>query len=426
VKKKGLSVLLAGSLLLSACGNNSNSPSDASQSSAPAAEKTKITIMSWNQAADALSAEIAGFNKKYPDIQVEVLKDSGSYTKVVPSLASGSGAPDIVQTEARDFPAFMKKFPDAFVDITDKTSPLMSKFVSSAWGPVTFDAKVYAMPWDLGPAALYYRKDMFQQAGIDTNSLKTWDDFINAGKQLQEKVSGVKMTAYGNDYEMYNILFNQAGGNYLKDGNLDIQSAASKQALSMQKKFNDEGLLFNIKDWNGRITAVTNNKVATLIYPVWYAGTLQNSVKDQAGKWGVLPLPAFEAGGNNQANLGGSVLAITKQSKNVDAAWKFIEYSLATDEGEKVMLDNGLFPSYLPFYENEAFKQHNEYFGTELYTFFADQTKKIPAMEYGPIFLDAEKPLTDMVASVLSGKTVDEATKAAAEAISKSTGIKSN
>jgi lactose/L-arabinose transport system substrate-binding protein len=422
-----LGTLLAGTMLLSACGNGSGSSSDASGSaSAAASGKTKITVMSWNQAADALTAEIAGFNKKYPDIEVEVLKDSGSYTKVVPSLASGSGAPDIIQTEARDFPAFMKKFPDAFVDITDKTTPLKSQFIESAWGPVTFDSKVYAMPWDLGPSALYYRKDLFEQAGIDANSLKTWDEFIKAGKQLQEKVSGTKMTAYGNDYEMYNILFNQLGGNYMSGGKLDIQSAASKQALSMQKKFLDEGLLMNIKDWNGRITAVTNNKVATLIYPVWYAGTLQSAMKDQAGKWGVMPLPAFEAGGNSQANLGGSVLAVTKQSKNADAAWKFIEYSLATNEGEEVMLKNGLFPSYVPFYDQESFKQNNEYFGTPLYTFFAEQTKGIPAMEYGPIFLDAEKPLTDMVSSVLSGTSVDDAAKAAADAISKSTGIESN
>ncbi|UOF88712.1 sugar ABC transporter substrate-binding protein [Fodinisporobacter ferrooxydans] len=421
----GISAVLATSLLATACGSSSSSTAASGGNSSSAGSET-ITVASWNDAADSLKAEIAGFNKKYPNIKVNIQYVDTNYTKIMPELASGSNVPDIIQTQNRDFPAFMKKFPGEFVDITNQTKDLKDKFVASAWEPVTgSDGKIYAMPWDLGPAAVYYRKDMFQQAGVDPNSIKTWDDFIKAGKRVEAKFPGVKMEGYQEaNFDPYEIFLNELAGNYVTSGGkIDITSSQSKQALSLLQKMHKAGLLLDVKDWNGQITAINNNKLASIIYPVWYAGTLMNSVKDQSGKWGIMPLPAFTAGGNNQANLGGSVLAITKQSKHPDAAWKFIQYSLATDEGESVMLKYGLFPSYTPFYSNAEFKKTNDYFGTPIYNFFASQTKNIPPLNHGPIMLDASKPLGDMEAAVLSGTSPDQATQTAAEAISKSTGL---
>jgi lactose/L-arabinose transport system substrate-binding protein len=315
------------------------------------------------------------------------------------------------------------------VDITSQTASLKSDFLASAWTPVTQNGHVYAMPWDIGPVALYYRKDMFKAAGIDPNSIKTWDDFIAAGQKLKSKFPGVAMWGYGDDdFDPFEMLFSELGGNYVTDDNkINLASPEAEQALAELKKMKDAGILMDFKDWNGEITALANNKMACVVYPVWYAGTIMNSVKDQAGKWGIIPMPSFTPGGNNEANLGGSVLAITKQSKNPDAAWKFIQYCLATDEGEAVMLKYGLFPSYTPFYSSQAFKQTFDYFGMPIYTFFAEHTKNIPPMNHGPIMLDASNPLKQMEQAVLSGRsTPAQAAQQAAQAISKATGLPLN
>jgi lactose/L-arabinose transport system substrate-binding protein len=313
--------VLASAMLVTACGSSSGANTGNKDNGS--SEPVTITVAAWNDAEDALKAEIPGFNKKYPNIKVNIQYVDTGYTKIMPELASGSNVPDIVQTQNRDFPAFLKKFPGEFVDITDKVANLKSKFIPSAWEPVTQNGKVYAMPWDLGPAALYYRKDMFKEAGIDPNTIKTWDDFIAAGKKLKQKFPDVAMWGYGDDdFDPYEMLFNELGGNYVtSDGKIDVASKQSQEALAMLKKMKDAGILMDFKDWNGEITALNNNKMATVVYPVWYAGTLMNSVKNESGKWGIIPLPAFTPGGNHEANLGGSVLAITKQSKNVDAAW---------------------------------------------------------------------------------------------------------
>ena len=423
---KKFAAVLTGILMLSVittgCGGGSSS-STASKSDA--SELVTIKVAAWNDAADSLKAEIEGFQKKYPNIKVEVQNVDNNYTKIMPKLASGSEVPDIIQTQARDFPAFIKKFPGAFIDITDKASPLKDKFIASTWDSVTVDGKIYAMPWDLGPGGLYYRADLFKEAGIDPTKIETWDDYIAAGQKIKEHFGGeIAMTGYAPDFDLFETFFNQLGGNYATaDGKIALKSDQAKQSLTMLKKVVDSGIAIDIKDWNGRITALKNNKIASIIFPVWYAGTLMNSVADQKGKWAIMPLPAFTKGGNNQANLGGSILTVAKQCKNPDAAWKFIEYCLATDEGQTVMLKFGLFPSYKPFYDNVAFKANNEYFGAPIYQFFAKQSEKIMPLHRGPIMLDANKPLTDMGSAVISGKSIDESIDTAAQEIAKKTGL---
>ena len=51
---------------------------------------------------------------------------------------------------------------------------------------VTVNGKKYAYPQMLEPAVvLYYRKDLFEQAGLDPeNPPKTWDAFVEAAKAL--------------------------------------------------------------------------------------------------------------------------------------------------------------------------------------------------------------------------------------------------
>ncbi|TJY40630.1 sugar ABC transporter substrate-binding protein [Cohnella pontilimi] len=424
-----LSLLVVLSIFLTACSGGKEKDGKASSTNETAGstnEKATITVAAWNAAADALTEQIAGFNQKYPNIKVEILRADTGYTKVTPALAAGTGAPDVIQTQARDFQAFLQKFPDQFVDITDKTQKYKNDFVESSWKSVTKDNKVYALPWDLGPTALYYRIDLFEKAGIDVKSIQTWDEYIEAGKKLKEAIPGTAMTLYTDDFNLYEIFLNQMGGSYVKDGKINVNSPESKKALLLQKKMKDEGIAINVHDGNGRIPALTNDKVASVILPVWYAGTLSHSVEKQAGKWGIVPIPAFEKGGNTQANLGGSILAVSKQSKNADAAFKFIEYVLTTDEGQKIMLQYGLFPSYTPFYKSEVFNTEDKYFGMELYPFFAKLTTTIKGMEYGPIMLDATKPLKDMIDGVLTGNDVDKTMETTAESISKSTKLDVN
>lgn len=416
--KRNFLLLILGLILLISCGGEKKEAAANGKD-----EKITLKIGSWNDAGDALKKVAAAFEKTHPNVKIEIVESDSDYTKLTPALVSNQGAPDIFQAQARDFQSFLVKFPKQFYDLTEKMQKdgLVDKFLPASIENVKENGKIYAMPWDIGPAAVYYRKDMFEKANVDPKAIETWDDFIEAGKKVQAANLGVTMTGYSEDNDFFHMLFNQLGGTFVKDNKIAINSPEAVKALELLKKMQDANILINIKDWNGRIIALNNNKIATIIFPVWYSGTMVNAVADQKGKWGIVELPAFEKGGNRQANLGGSVLIISEQSKNKEIAYEFLKFALATNEGEDIMMEFGLFPAYTPYYSAPSFKVNNEYFGMDINSFFAKLTNTIPETNYGAIMLDAQAPLTGLTTSVLGGKNINTALKETSAAISQST-----
>ncbi len=47
-----------------------------------------------------------------------------------------------------------------------------------------------AVPYTVEPVALYYRKDLLEKYNINSEDIKTWDDFIKAGEEIYKKAMG--------------------------------------------------------------------------------------------------------------------------------------------------------------------------------------------------------------------------------------------
>jgi lactose/L-arabinose transport system substrate-binding protein len=100
------------------------------------------------------------------------------------------------------------------------------------------------------------------------------------------------------------------------------------------------------------------------MYGAWYEGSIRSGSPDLSGKWGVYPMPSLTADGPHAANLGGSSLAISEGSENKEAAFKFVEYALTTNEGQVAMLKSfGLVPSLLSAVEDPFVKEPQPYWG---------------------------------------------------------------
>lgn len=384
-----------------------------------------INVAAWNDAADALKAEIPGFEKQYPWIKVNIEYVDGTYQKITPELVAGN-APDIIQTQQRDFPYFLNKFQGNFVSLNSYMGKIKNQVAKVALDVSMQNGTVYAAPWDLGPSALYYRKDLFKKAGINPNSITTWADYLAAGKKLTAFYHGkVKMLFENTSRSDQGIqgttfmMLNELGGNFVNNkGQIDFTSPQMVKVMQTIQAFGKAGIAADAPTWNDGITSFSNGQVATIPSAVWYAGTMMNSAPKQKGDWGLMPLPAFTKNGNHEANYGGSVLAITKDSKNPDAAWDFIKYSLYTVPGENIQLKYGLFPSWQPYYtaKGTTFDQTFPYFGIPLYKFFASQSKKIPSTSFGGYFNDYGTALSQAYITIFKGGNIQSALKTAEQA----------
>ena len=51
---------------------------------------------------------------------------------------------------------------------------------------MTFDGKVWAVPFKQDVIAFFYNRALFEQAGVDAEAIETWDDFLDAVRRLKE------------------------------------------------------------------------------------------------------------------------------------------------------------------------------------------------------------------------------------------------
>lgn len=391
-----------------------------------AERNVRITVVGWNVAADTFSEQAEAFEKLHPDIKVDIRYVDDKYTAFMPRLAAGTELPDIMLMQNRDFSTFLKNYPDSFLDITSEMDKCKDKFVPASWEAVTKDGKIYGMPTDMGPAVMFYRADLFEQAGIDASKIETWDDLIAAGKKLTAATNGeTSMLGLLPDTEFFDLLLNQAGGNYVStdDKNVVVNDEKGQQAMALLQKMLNEGTMRKTGGWDDRTLMLKRGQIAAVPTGCWFAGTISGSLPDQKGKWKVMALPAIEKGGVRAGNSGGSIVAIAKNSNHPEAAVAFLDFALNSQEGEEIQLAHGLFPAWSPIYETEAFKQVDPYFGEALYPFFAKVAAEIQPMHRGPITLDCVSVTNGLMAAVMDGKDVKAALDEAAKNISEITGI---
>jgi lactose/L-arabinose transport system substrate-binding protein len=324
-------------------------------SGAAYAEPANLTIWSWNVAASALKSTLEGFNKQHPDIKITV-EDLGNqqvFDKMLAACAAGGeGLPDIVSVENFEAEIFWSRFPDCFANLKDLgyTADIQAKFPDFKRTELEVGDVAYAMPWDSGPVAAFYRRDFYEKAGVDPASIKTWDDFIAAGKKISAANPGVVMSQadLNGDSEWF-----------------PINQPACVATLEKVKQMKDAGTL-TAANWDEKIQANTAGKVATQIYGGWYEGTVRSTSPDEKGKWGVYMMPSLTADGPHAANLGGSSLAIAANSPNKEAAWTYVNYALGTNEGQVSMLKSfGLVPSLLSAVQDPFVNEPLPYWGNQ-------------------------------------------------------------
>lgn len=388
--------------------------------------QARLTVVGWNTAADTLREQAAAYEKLHPDVKIDVQTVDDKYTRFMPSLTAGTDTPDIMVLQNRDFSTFLKRYPDAFADLTSAFKGSHDHFVPASWDAVTHDGKIYGVPTDMGPAALFYRADLFEKAGIDPDSIATWDDLTAAGKKLTAATNGeTSMIGTAEDTDFFDLLLNQAGGSYVSDDDKTIilNSAEGQKAAELFVRLKNEGTMRNVGDWDGRLMAMKRDQIAAVPYGVWFAGNISSSLPDQKGKWKIMPLPALEPGGVRAANSGGSVLAIAKGSRHVDLAIDFVKFCEDTDEGEAIALKHGLFPAYMPIYQSQEFQKSDDYFGSAIYPMFAEIAQNIQPLHRGPITLDSGKATRELIQALLQGGDLKQALNNCVEEIAAATGL---
>lgn len=203
----------------------------------------------------------------------------------------------------------------------------------------------------------------------------------------------------------YRLLMMEGGGFYFdKDGNTQVNSEASIQAMETCKKMYDAGITFNNSSWDDMVAGMGADKFACIADAVWMVGSIKDAVPDQDGKWAVMPLPKFQADQEAQgASNGGSVLAVPSASKSAEAAKAFVKFVMEdVDANVEGFQNYGLYPSYLKALESDVFKEGDDFFGgQQIFDLFTEIGKTVPQVNYTANFAEALEMSKNSMAKVM-------------------------
>lgn len=391
-------------------------------SGSKAENPNKLTAWVWNVNVPVLEAAEKRYQKDHPEFELDIVEmgTADVYQKLTTGLlAGGQGLPDIVLVEDDRIQGYIHSFPDAFLNLTEQgfDKEKAAQFPEFKRDLVSKEGDLYAFPFDAGPTGMFYRTDIFENAGIEAEDIKTWTDYAEAGKTIKEKTGKdmIGLDLNGDD-GLYRMMLNQQGTFYF-DSNEEpnLTSPESYRAMEVHRQLKEADLIKNTVGWDAWIGSMVQGDVATAPSGAWLAGSIEQQGKESAGKWGVIPLPAFKEGGNRASNLGGSNYTIMKSSKNPEAAYDFLEY-FSTDEQTQVeAMKGGLFPSLTSTYDEPVFTEGVSFFGGQaIWKTLADQMDDIPSVNYTGSFPYAKDEAVKAQSEAMSGKlSIQEAFKAA-------------
>jgi len=159
----------------------------------------------------AISNAVARFNKKYPNVQVDLQMDPistgwGDYvTKVLGQFTAGEAA-DVYGTAIETFQAFASRGIWLSLDDYVKGNPGFSDFAPSLFELSSYKGKITYMPITWNNIMVNFNRDLFDKAKVDYPKPGwTWDEFREVAKKLTVKDASGNVSQYG--YEVPNQNF---------------------------------------------------------------------------------------------------------------------------------------------------------------------------------------------------------------------------
>ena len=294
-----------------------------------------ITFASWVGSSPLMQKLAKQFHQIHPNISIkfEDVPAESMQTKLTTQIAGGN-APDAAYVDSGTVGSFGPR--GALVQLDDYISKskgvVASDYVPAFRTMNEWQGHMYGLPYDGESTALFYRTDLLKAAGI-TSPPKTWAEMQADAAKLTipaKKQYGIALFATQGEtsYYYYPFLY-QAGGTQTIDNDTKIgyDSTAGKKAAEFYvglRKYSPSDLWAS-NSWDGRVSFATG-KVGMYIAGAWFAGEMNNSYPKIKGKWAVAPLPTETAGSQCATTIAGDSLVILSQSKNQDAAWKWIEF----------------------------------------------------------------------------------------------------
>lgn len=192
---------------------------------------------------EAYKSVVPEFERKHGvKIQMQLVPARGLQSRLQSALLSGADVPDVVEIVNGSMGYFTKgPLSDVgFVDLTDRlrAEGIYERMVASRFSLWSSRGRVFAMPHDVHPVGLAYRRDLVEELDIDVDALDTWDEFVRVGREVTKDLDGdgipdrymLDMPSDGG-FALDILLLQRGGGLFDAQGNVTLDSDAALDTI---------------------------------------------------------------------------------------------------------------------------------------------------------------------------------------------------
>jgi raffinose/stachyose/melibiose transport system substrate-binding protein len=300
------------------------------------------------------------FNAQNNGVTVKATLQANSWDATRTALAGGAG-PDIVNTPG---PSFAMQLAQAgqLLDLDNyaKQYGWDERFAQGSLDLGKANGKLYSLPTEIETLVLYYNKTLFEEKGWEPP--KTLDEMMTLAQTISD--AGIIPFAQANaEWRPANEWFVGEFLNHGAGGPQEVYDALTGKAKWTSQDFVDSITKLNDivqKGWFSggldRYYTLTfddagamfgNGEAAMHIEGTWFLSDVHKYFGEEAGnsnELGWVPMPS--ASGDAIFDLGiGSTYSINANSKNPDAAAKYLDFQYSPESQAKLLTQCGMVPA---------------------------------------------------------------------------------
>jgi multiple sugar transport system substrate-binding protein len=347
-------IALLAALLITACTAPVAAPAPAEGGGEAAAATGDAVVlqyweMNWgDQVTAALEELVAEWNAANPDVQVEFTQlNWGDYVQKMLSAVAAGNPPDITGGDS-GLPFNFYAQGEAMVldELYDEWKSDGTYEALTQWGKDKwfFDGHHVGVTWQIDPRAIYYRTDLFEEAGIPIPT--THDELLAAATALTDRDAeqyGLcfpgKAGSYDTDQFYMTLVFQNGGGLADVDGNPTFETPEHLAALEMEQALLAAAAPEGTPSYTfAEISRLYQQGQCAMVFNGgWFIQQLAQQAPDIYAVTDILD-PLVGQGGNAVQRIVGfyNPWMIFRQSKHPAEAMEFLKFMAAPENLRKV------------------------------------------------------------------------------------------
>jgi sorbitol/mannitol transport system substrate-binding protein len=291
------------------------------------------------------------FEKANPDIQLKwvILEENVLRQRATTDITTNSGQFDVMTIGTYEAPQWGKR--GWLAPMTNLPADYdLDDVVKTARDGLSYNGTLYALPFYVESSMTYYRKDLFDAAGLKMPEQPTYTQIKQFADKLTDKSKGQYgiclrgKAGWGENMAYVSTLVNTFGGRWFDEkwqAQLTTQPWVKAVTFYADLLKNDGPPGASSNGFNENLTLMSSGKCAMWIDATVAAGMLYNKSQSQvADKIGFAAAP-IEVTPKGAHWLWSWSLAIPKTSKSQDAAKKFVEWATSKQYIELAAKDEG-------------------------------------------------------------------------------------